>query len=204
MARSGAEQADVVEGAAAADRLRHDERRDEAVRRRARPPGRQHGDQQGAHHPDHQRPRGPGQPAAAARRCPATTRTTRAIAYDVDEGQGAAGGGRLRRRLRDRALRLQHRSQPAHRPGDPAGPRRDRHQGGDQVARPGQRHRRRRHAEDRADDLVGRHGLDRRLPRSVRLLRADPRLRAARPRAAGTGRGTATRTARRRPPRPTP
>ena len=29
----------------------------------------------------------------------------------------------------------------------------------------------------RADDLVGRHGLDRRLPRSVQLLRADPRLR---------------------------
>ena len=44
--------------------------------------------------------------------------------------------------------------------------RRDRHQGRDQVARPGQRHRRRRHRKDRADDLVGRHGLDRRLPRS--------------------------------------
>ena len=29
----------------------------------------------------------------------------------------------------------------------------------------------------RADDLVGRHGLDRRLPRSVQLLRPDPRLR---------------------------
>ena len=45
----------------------------------------------------------------------------------------------------------------------------------------------------RADDLVGRHGLDRRLPRSVQLLRPDPGLRAARCRAAGTGRGTATR-----------
>ena len=33
------------------------------------------------------------------------------------------------RRLRDRALRLQHRPEPAHRPGDPAGPRADRHQG---------------------------------------------------------------------------
>ena len=29
----------------------------------------------------------------------------------------------------------------------------------------------------RADDLVRRHGLDRRLPRSVQLLRPDPRLR---------------------------
>ena len=47
-----------------------------------------------------------------------------------------------------------------------------------------------------ADDLVGRHGLDRRLPRSVRLLRADPRLRRRGRRAAGTGRGTATRTSR--------
>ena len=93
------------------------------------------------------------------------------------QGQGADEGGGLRRRRRDRALRLQHRPEPAHRAGDPAGPRRDRHQGGDQVARPGERHRRRRHRKDRADDLVGRHGLDRRLPRPVRLLRADPRLR---------------------------
>ena len=52
---------------AAADRLRHDERRDEAVRRRARPQGGQHGDQQGAHHQDHQRPRDPRRPAAASR-----------------------------------------------------------------------------------------------------------------------------------------
>ena len=31
--------------------------------------------------------------------------------------------------------------------------------------------------DESAADLVGRHGLDRRLPRSVRLLRSDPRLR---------------------------
>ncbi len=34
-------------------------------------------------------------------------------------------------------------------------------------------------AGHRADDLVGRHGLDRRLPRSVELLRPDPGLRGA-------------------------
>ena len=73
----------------AADRLRHDERQDEAVRRRAGAPGGQHGDQQGPHRPDHQRPRGAGQPAAASRRCRATTRTTRAIAYDVEKAQGS-------------------------------------------------------------------------------------------------------------------
>ena len=67
--------------------------------------------------------------------------------------------------------------EPAHRPGDPAGSGGDRHQGQHPVAGPGQRHRGRRRQGRRADDLVGRHGLDRRLPGSVQLLRPDPRLR---------------------------
>ena len=98
-------------------------------------------------------------------------------AYDVAEGQGAARRGRPSRRLRDRAVRHEHRPQPAHRPGDPAGSGGDRHQGQHPVAGPGQRDRRRRRQGRRADDLVGRHGLDRRLPGSVQLLRPDPRLR---------------------------
>jgi hypothetical protein len=47
----------------------------------------------------------------------------------------------------------------------------------------GQCHCRRRHGRRSADDLVGRHGLDRRLPGSVQLLWPDPRLRRC-----GTGR----------------
>ncbi len=97
------------------------------------------------------------------------------------QGEGAARRCRLRRRLRDRALRLQHRPQPAHRPGDPAGPRGDRHQGGRSSRSPRPTSSPPAAPEDRADDLVGRHGLDRRLPRSVQLLRADPRLRRRRP-----------------------
>ena len=54
---------------------------------------------------------------------------------------------------------------------------RDRDQGVDPVAGAGERDRRGRRAGGGADDLVGRHGLDRRLPRPVELLRADPRLR---------------------------
>jgi ABC-type transport system substrate-binding protein len=43
-------------------------------------------------------------------------------------------------------------------------------------------HRRRRQQGSGHPDLVGRHGLDRRLPRPVRFLRADFRLRASSPR----------------------
>ncbi len=46
-----------------------------------------------------------------------------------------------------------------------------------EVARPGHRHRRRRQEGRRADDLVRRHGLDRRLPGSQQLLHRDPGLR---------------------------
>ena len=50
----------------------------------------------------------------------------------------------------------------------------------------------------------GGMALDRRLPGSVQLLRTDPRLRRRGRRAAGTGRGTATRISTPRRPRPTP
>ena len=53
-------------GRPAPHRLRDDERQHQAVRRRARAPGGQHGDQQGSHRPHHQQPRGAGEPAAAA------------------------------------------------------------------------------------------------------------------------------------------
>ena len=46
-----------------------------------------------------------------------------------------------------------------------------------QGTRQSERDRRGRHEGRGADDLVGRHRLDRRLPGSVRLLRTDPRLR---------------------------
>ena len=71
----------------------------------------------------------------------------------------------------------------------------------DPVAGAGQRDRRGRRARGGADDLVGRHGLDRGLPRPVELLRADPRMRRGGAGRAGTGPGTATRrstSARRR------
>ena len=51
-----------------------------------------------------------------------------------------------------------------------------------------------------ADDLVGRHGVDRGFPRSLELLRPDPRLRRGRCPVAGTGRGTATRRSTSAPP----
>ena len=60
------QKARVVDRRAAAHRLYHDERQDGAVRRRQGAPGRQHGDQQGPHRPDHQRTSGAGEPAAAA------------------------------------------------------------------------------------------------------------------------------------------
>ena len=44
-------------------------------------------------------------------------------------GEEAPRRGGASGRVRDRALRLQHRPEPAHRPGDPAGPRADRDQG---------------------------------------------------------------------------
>jgi hypothetical protein len=54
--------------------------------------------------------------------CPATPRATRAMPMTRGR-QGAARRGRVRGRVRDRALRDEHRPEPAHRPGDPAGPR---------------------------------------------------------------------------------
>ncbi len=188
-------------GRPAPHRLRDDERQHQAVRRRAGPPGGQHGDQQGSHRPHHQQPRGAGQPAAAAVDA-GLHQGPQGLRLRPRGGEEAPRRRRPRRRLRDRALRLQHRPQPAHRPGDPAGPRRGRHQGRAQVAGPGQRHRRRRRRLG-ADDLVGRHGLDRRLPRSVRTSTGRSSAAAARSRAAGTGRGTATRTSTPRPRRPT-
>ncbi|MGW8172434.1 MAG: hypothetical protein ACWGHV_12810 [Stutzerimonas stutzeri] len=71
----------------------------------------------------------PGQPAAAAGRCPAMTRHLPGYAYDVDDAKKLLGEAGHRRRLRDRTVRHEHRSQPAHRPGDPAGSGGDRHQG---------------------------------------------------------------------------
>ena len=47
-------------------------------------PGGQHGDQQGPHRPHHQQPRACRPPRRCRRRCRATTRTTRAIAYDPE------------------------------------------------------------------------------------------------------------------------
>ena len=58
--------------------------------------------------------------------------------------------------------------------------------------------------DQRAADLVGRHGLDRRLPGSARTSTGRSWAAAAPSRAAGTGRGTATRTSRIGRPRPTP
>ena len=63
-------------------------------------------------------------------------------AYDVDKGEGPDESRGLRRRCRYGTLRLQHRSQSAHRASDPTGPRCDRHPRPDQIARPGECHRR--------------------------------------------------------------
>jgi peptide/nickel transport system substrate-binding protein/oligopeptide transport system substrate-binding protein len=74
----------------------------------------------------------------------------------------------------DRTLRHEHRPHPAHRPGNPAGSGRGRHQRGDQVA--GARPTSLRQAAKRfgADDLVRRHGLDRRLPDPSNFYGPDP------------------------------
>ena len=98
-------------------------------------------------------------------------------AYDPAKAKALLAEAGLRERLRYRALRHEHRPQPAHRPGDPAGSGRGRHPRRAQDAGPGERDRGRRRREGGADDLVGRHGLDRRLPGPVRLLRPDPGVR---------------------------
>jgi hypothetical protein len=108
------------------------------------------------------------------------------------QGQGIARRGRLCRWLLDRALFDQHRSAAAHRPGDPAGSRGCRRQGGNPRAGAGKCHRRRWHRRRSADDLVGRHGLDRRLPGSRPTSMARSSVAPAPSRAAGTGRGIAT------------
>ena len=97
-------------GRPAAHRLRHHERQHGALRQREGAPGRQHGDQQGPHRPDHQRPRDAGQPAAAAVDAglrqglqglsPTTSAKAKALLAEAGH----------RRRLRDRALRHEHRS----------------------------------------------------------------------------------------------
>ncbi|MHC2485196.1 ABC-type transport system substrate-binding protein [Rhizobium leguminosarum] len=98
-------------------------------------------------------------------------------AYDVAKAKALLAEAGYPRWLRDRALLHQHRSAAAYRPGDPAGSGRRWRQGRSPGAGPGKRHLGRRHRRRSADDLVGRHGLDRRLPGSVQLLRPDPRLR---------------------------
>ena len=115
-------------GRPAPHRLRHDERQRPALRRREGAAGGQHGDQQGPHRPDHQQPRGAGEPAAAAVDA-GLRQGLRGLPLRSRGGEEAPGRGRAPGRVRDRALRLQHRPEPAHRPGDPAGPRADRHQG---------------------------------------------------------------------------
>ena len=103
-------------------------------------------------------------------------------AFDPAKAKELLAEAGLKDGFYDDALHLQYRSAAAHRPGDPAGSGRHRRQGGDQGARQPERDRRRRHQGRGADDLVGRHGLDRRLPGSFRLLRTDPRLRQRRAR----------------------
>ena len=92
----------------------------------------------------HQQPRGAGQPAAAAGDARLRPRTTRAIAYDPEGAKKLLAEAGLADGFETELYAMQHRSQPAHRPGDPAGSRRGRHQGRDQVAGPGRRDRRRR------------------------------------------------------------
>ena len=104
------------------------------LRRRARPQGHQHGDQQGSHRAHHQRPRDAGRSGAAAADA-GLRQGLQGLSLRRRRREEAAGGGRPQGRLLDHALRHEHRPEPAHRPGDPAGPGRDRHQGGDQGAR---------------------------------------------------------------------
>ena len=97
-------------------------------------------------------------------------------AYDPEAAKALVGRGRVRRRVRHRTLCHEHRPEPAYRPGDSAGSGGDRHQRRDQVAGAIDRYRGRRRGRSGADDLVGRHGVDRRLPGSLQLLRPDPGL----------------------------
>ena len=190
-------------GRPAPHRLRDDERQDQAVRRRARAPGGQHGDQQGSHRPHHQQSRGAGQPAAAAVDARLRSRTSRAIAYDPEGAKkllaeaGLADGfetelyvyntdpnPRIAQAIQQdlAAIGIKAELKSLAQANVIAA-------GGDGSG---------------ADDLVGRHGLDRRLPRPVQLLRADPRLRRR-----GAGRLELVVVLqqgprRARPPRPTP
>ena len=83
-------------GRPAPHRLHHAQHADPALRQRRRAQGRQHGDQQGADHPDHQRPRGAGDPAAAAVDA-GLHRRLRGLSVRSRRRQGAAGRGGLRR-----------------------------------------------------------------------------------------------------------
>ena len=108
---------------------------------------------------------------------PGYSKDYKGYAYDVGKAKALLGRSWPSGRVRDRTLRHEHRPEPSYRAGDPAGSRGHRHQGQHPVAGAGQRDRRRRRQGRRADDLVGRHGLDCRLPGSLELLRTDPGLR---------------------------
>ena len=113
---------------------------------------------------------------------PAYDEAYEGYAYDPEKAKALACRGRIRGWHRDRALRHEHRSQPADRPGDPAGSGGDRHHRGAEDLGPGQCDCGRRRGERGTDDLVRRHGLDRRFPGSLQFLRPDPRLRRRRAR----------------------
>ena len=118
----------------------------------------------------------------------------------TSKAQGAHAGGRPRRRLRRRRCYAMNTDpQPAHRPGDPAGSRGHRHQGGDQGAGAGRSDRRRRRQGPVAPMIwSGGMGWIADFPDPSDFYGADPRLRRRGARAAGTGRGTATRASRTR------
>ena len=84
-------------------------------------PGGQHGDQQGAHHPDHQRPRRFPPTSRCRPACPATTRTTRATPSIPPKAKALLTDAGLADGFETELYVMQHRPQPAHRPGDPAG-----------------------------------------------------------------------------------
>ena len=128
--RSRADEGPRRRGRAAADRLRHHERQDEAVRQCAGAPGRQHGDQQGPHHQDHQRPRRSRRTSRCRPRMPGYDKDYKGYPYRSRQGQGAARRGRLSPTASTTELYATNTDpQPAHRPGDPAGSGGDRHQG---------------------------------------------------------------------------
>ena len=106
---------------------------------------------------------------------PGYNQDNKGYAYDPGGGQEAPRRSRPAGRLHDRALCDECRSQSAHRASDPAGSRGDRHQGRDPLARASGSHRRRRLGQG-ADDLVGRHGVDRRLSGSRQFLLRHPGL----------------------------